>query len=233
MTKGTVPFVIPSSSLKLQAVHYSYNFNTPEERAVLKGVDLTIDLGSYTLISGSTGSGKSTLLRILAGLLAPTKGQVSFSTGKEIKPGDVGIVFQHPESQLFARSVEEEILFGPNNLGLLSGATKEERAQLVTEALAAVGLDPQAFTQRSPFTLSGGEMRRVAIASVLAMHPSFMLLDEPTAGLDAQGRAFIHRLIAQLQESGAGLVVVSHDIEEFQQRAQDHLTLRDGRLWRL
>jgi energy-coupling factor transport system ATP-binding protein len=218
-------------SLYLDNVSYSYGMNTDAERAVLKGVNLTIAPGSYTLISGSTGSGKSTLLRLLSGLLEPTMGKATFSNGAKIFPSAVGIVFQHPESQLFAQTVEDEIAFGPQNLGLIPN--KSIRGNIVREALDAVGLDPKAFFQRSPFTLSGGEMRRVAIASILAMRPPFLLLDEPTAGLDAKGRAFIHSLIEQLVKATCGVVVVSHDIEEFEQRAENHLVLKEGRLWRL
>ena len=198
-------------------------------REVLRGVNLNIVPGSYTLITGGTGSGKSTLLRILSGLLEPTAGSLAFANGDPVVPSDVGIVFQHPESQLFARSVEEEILFGPDNLGLI--VTPEDRRKAVVDALEAVGLDPEDFMPRSPFTLSGGEMRRVAIASILAMRPTFLLLDEPTAGLDALGRAFVHSLIAHLIAAGAGVVVVSHDLDEFTPRAHTHLVLQEGALW--
>jgi len=263
------PLNFEQTSLYLEAVHYSYGKGTENARAVLCGLDLTIAPGSYTLISGRTGSGKSTLLRILAGLLAPTGGTARFSSGKAIVPGDVGMVFQHPESQLFAKTIEEEILFGPENLGLLSrrpnakknrvsagadalraGASADvqhaevvadsqhaeapadfQRVEVVSDALRAVGLDPASFSMRSPFTLSGGEMRRVAIASILSMRRGFLLLDEPTASLDAQGRAFVHSLIRSLVEAGVGVVVVSHDLEEFRPRAQRHLILKDGRLW--
>jgi energy-coupling factor transport system ATP-binding protein len=218
-------------SLYLNNVYYTYGINTDGERAVLRGINLSITPGSYTLISGGTGAGKSTLLRILSGLLAPTMGTATFSNGDELFPSAVGIVFQHPETQLFAATVEDEIAFGPSNLGLLP--TRDVRGNVVREALDAVGLDPKVFFLRSPFTLSGGEMRRVAIASILAMRPTFLLLDEPTAGLDAQGRAFMHVLIEQLLRATAGVVVVSHDLDEFRSRAQTHLTLKDGRLWRL
>jgi energy-coupling factor transport system ATP-binding protein len=130
-----------------------------------------------------------------------------------------GLVFQQPESQLFAATVAEDILFGPRNLGLATEG-------VVAYALSAVGLDPACFADRSPFTLSGGEMRRVAIATVLAMRPRFLLLDEPTAGLDARGRVFVHLLITQLCAEGTGIVVVSHDVEEFVPYAQAHFTLR-------
>ena len=221
----------PSPSLGLSDVHYSYDTKANTEREVLQGIDLTITPGSYTLITGDTGSGKTTLLRIIAGLLEPTMGKACFSDGGAILPGSVGIVFQHPESQLFARTVAEEITFGPDNLGLVSSVETKEK--IIEEALYAVGLDPQAFSQRSPFTLSGGEMRRVAIASILAMQPAYLLLDEPTAGLDALGKAFVYDLIEQLVEAATGLVVVSHDIEEFESLAQTCFKLKDGTLWHL
>jgi energy-coupling factor transport system ATP-binding protein len=218
-------------SLYLNNVHFTYGQNTIAEREVLKGVNLSVGPGSYTLISGQTGSGKSTLLRVLAGLLEPHMGSAAFSDGSKIFPSAVGIVFQNPESQIFAQSVEDEIAFGPDNLGLLP--SKEIRGNVVREALEAVGLDPKAFFSRSPFTLSGGEMHRVAIASILAMRPTFLLLDEPTAGLDAEGRAFVHGLIEQMVHATTGVIVVSHEIEEFEPRVQAHLMLREGRLWRL
>jgi energy-coupling factor transport system ATP-binding protein len=216
-------------SLHLSNVHFTYGMNTDAERDVLRGVSLTVAPGSYTLIAGNSGSGKSTLLRVLAGLLEPTLGTASFSNGNKVFPSAVGIVFQHPESQLFAQTVEDEIAFGPNNLGLIP--TRDMRGNVVREALDAVGLDPKIFFHRSPFSLSGGEMRRVAIASILAMRPAFLLLDEPTAGLDARGRAFIHAFIERLIRATAGVVVVSHDLEEFESQAHIQLELRDGQLW--
>jgi energy-coupling factor transport system ATP-binding protein len=216
-------------SLHLNNVYFTYGENTDSECTVLRGVSLDIAPGSYTLITGSSGSGKSTLLRILSGLLEPSLGTAAFSNGNKLFPSAVGIVFQHPESQLFAQTVEDEITFGPSNLGLIP--KRSMRGDIVREALDAVGLDPKVFFHRSPFSLSGGEMRRVAIAGILAMRPAFLLLDEPTAGLDAAGRAFIHVLIDKLTHATAGVVVVSHDIEEFESRAQTHLELRDGRLW--
>ncbi|MDR3315965.1 MAG: ATP-binding cassette domain-containing protein [Coriobacteriales bacterium] len=211
-------------SLLLRDVAYTYSAGASFAHDALKGADLTVAAGSYTLISGHTGSGKSTLLRIAAGLLVPTSGTTGFSDGSAVTPGTVGIVFQHPEVQLFAQTVGEDILFGPRNL-------KMDTTGIVDSVLAAVGLEPRRFAQRSPFTLSGGEMRRVAIASILAMRSRFLLLDEPTAGLDAQGRAFVHRLIDELVRQGTGVVVVSHDLSEFVSRAHVHLLLQKGRLY--
>lgn len=223
-----------ASALVLRDVSYAYAAGTSFEHPVLQNVNLTVSASSYTLISGHTGSGKSTLLRIAAGLLAPTSGTVAVEGGGEgssacsapertgqTEPTPlVGLVFQNPESQLFAATVAEDILFGPKNLGLTTEG-------IVASTLQAVGLDHQAFADRSPFTLSGGETRRVAIATVLAMQPRFLLLDEPTAGLDARGRAFVHAIIATLLAEGVGVVVVSHDVDEFEPFVDTHLELAE------
>ncbi|MCL1880338.1 MAG: energy-coupling factor transporter ATPase [Actinomycetia bacterium] len=249
----------PSPALRLDNLSYYYPSVTAAPDYVIKGLSLVVKAGSYTLITGSSGVGKSTLLRLAAGLLKPSAGSVSIADGTSqaptaVVPGAVGLVFQSPEDQLFAATVAEDIAFGPRNLGLLAVSGKKARgrgrrrktadndpvdprlptplseAELVAEALQQVGLDARAFMERSPFTLSGGEMRRLAIAGVLAMRPRFLLLDEPTAGLDAQGRAFIHRLIAAELRQGVAVVVVSHDLLEFGGRADQHLQLVAGRL---
>jgi energy-coupling factor transport system ATP-binding protein len=210
---------------------YIYSEGTQAAIAALEGVDLSVQPGSYTLVLGATGSGKSTLLRIAAGLLAPTSGHVGLTDGTQIHAGDIGLVFQMPESQLFGATLAEDIAFGVDNLGL--AASKQEREGIVDEALASVGLDPQVFAGRSPFTLSGGEARRAAIAGILALRRRYMLLDEPTAGLDAGGREFVHGLIASLLARGAGVVVVSHDTDEFLPRAQSAVVLEHGQVaWR-
>ncbi|MDR1013470.1 MAG: ATP-binding cassette domain-containing protein [Coriobacteriales bacterium] len=223
------------ASLRLEGVGFSYGHDGPGgdgRHEVLKGIDFVVDPQSHVLVTGDSGSGKSTLLRILAGLLEPTVGAARLAQGAagRIVPGSVGLVFQHPESQLFAQTVADEVAFGPENLGLVPSRALRDGA--VREALEAVGLDPEDFGPRSPFMLSGGEMRRVAIAGVLAMRPPFLLLDEPTAGLDAAGRAFVHALMRRLAQAGTGVVVVSHDVEEFRPHARTHFELREGRLWR-
>ncbi|MBE0476820.1 MAG: ATP-binding cassette domain-containing protein [Coriobacteriia bacterium] len=193
------------------------------------GVDLSVERGTLALVLGPTGSGKSTLLRMLAGLLTPTEGRAAADgvplTGKDHAPhGTVGLVFQDPESQLFAETVAADVAFGPANLGM-SG---EAAAAAAEHALARVGLDPADFGSRSPFALSGGEARRVAVAGVLAMSPAYLLLDEPTAGLDAGGRRAVGSAVAAAKE-GAGVVVVAHDAEEFLGMADHVLVLADGR----
>ncbi|MCL2340060.1 MAG: ATP-binding cassette domain-containing protein [Actinomycetia bacterium] len=240
--------------LRLREVGFSYGQPagsrepTPE---ILTDISLTLAPGSLTLISGANGAGKSTLLRLAAGLLPPSHGSVDVldspsasavndASGQTVQPGQVGLVFQQPEDQLFAATVAEDICFGPRNIGLLPAGFALNDAldpnsvagEVLYPALAAVGLDAATFAQRSPFSLSGGEMRRVAIAGVLAMRPRWLLLDEPTAGLDAPGRAFIHRLIAEQLAAGSAVVVVSHSVAEFSAAATSHYRLAEGRLWR-
>lgn len=202
-------------SLELRGVGFTYGPGTRFETPALHGVDLALAPGELVLVLGATGSGKSTLLRIAAGLLAPLDGTVALDgvvvTGPlaDVRPG-VGIVFQSPEVQLFADTVEADVAFGPHNQGLSEEAARREAHR----ALRAVELDPQVFGPRSPFSLSGGEARRAAIAGVLAMAPGYLLLDEPTAGLDPAGRIAI-RSVVSAARADAGVAVVTHDAEEF------------------
>jgi energy-coupling factor transport system ATP-binding protein len=235
-------------TLELSQVYFSYASFNSQPVSVLNGLSLALLPGSYTLISGVSGAGKSTLLRLATGLLKPNEGEIGFvssATGETvydpITPGQVGLVFQHPEDQLFAATVAEDIAFGPQNLGLLPSKNKadkhaSEQAQnqldeLVTWALQSVGLNAELFAERSPFLLSGGEMRRVALAGVLAMQPRWLLFDEPTAGLDASGRAFMHQLINDQLAKNTAVLVVSHSVDEFASRCQQHYRLEGGQLW--
>lgn len=179
--------------IDLQEVSYTYQAGTPFEGRALFGVDLEIVDGSYTALIGHTGSGKSTILQLLNGLNVPTEGRVviddvvitATSENKDIKQvrKKVGLVFQFPESQVFDETVLKDVAFGPQNFGV----SQEEAETIAREKLALVGIDESLF-ERSPFELSGGQMRRVAIAGILAMEPSILVLDEPTAGLDPAGR---------------------------------------------
>ncbi len=214
-------------SLQLKGVSYVYAAGQPWQQAALADVSLTVETGEMVLVVGATGSGKSTLLRIAAGLLAPSSGEVLLdgdSVSSATRGTGVGIVFQDPESQLFAETVVEDVAFGPMN----TGHAKPEAIQLAREALEQVGLDPSLFAERSPFGLSGGEARRAALAGVLSMQPRYVLADEPTAGLDASGRAAVGRILTALRER-AGVVVVTHDAEQFLDDADTVLVLREGR----
>lgn len=194
-------------------VSYAYGAGTSFEQGALDAVSLRVDVGEMVLIIGSTGSGKSTLLRLLSGLLAADSGALSLDerplTSRSAR-GAVGLVFQDAESQLFAETVIQDVEFGPRNLGASNAAARSA----ALGALSAVGLDADDYASRSPFGLSGGEARRAAIAGVLAMKPRYLLLDEPTAGLDARGRAAVKDSVRAARQR-AGVVVVSHTVEEF------------------
>ncbi|MDP2233801.1 MAG: ATP-binding cassette domain-containing protein [Actinomycetota bacterium] len=215
--------------LKLTGVSHTYAPTTPFAVEALIDIDLSIEVGRTLVILGPTGSGKSTLLGIACGLVRPTLGSVALDgvtahgmlVGRE---AGVGLVFQAPENQLFAESVLDDVAFGPSNLGL----GREVALDRARDSLRAVGMDPAVFGDRSPFALSGGEARRVALAGVLAMKPAYLLLDEPTAGLDARGRDDVLAALDELA-STTGIVIVTHDAEEFLGRADDVLLLAQGR----
>ena len=190
-------------SIELKHVNYTYMAGTPFEHQALQDVSLTITEGSFTAIAGHTGSGKSTLVQHLNGLLHPSNGQVLVD-GVDLEGHDkagkkaahaacqqVGMVFQYAETQLFEETIAEDIAFGPRNQGLTEAAVQER----VREAMELTGLDYKMFKDRSPFQLSGGQMRRAAIAGILALHPRYLVLDEPTAGLDPSGRKALIRQI--------------------------------------
>jgi len=200
---------------------YTYAPGTAYAASALTGVDVQVQRGQLGLVVGSTGSGKSTLLRLLAGLLEPATGSVSTDGAAGVPRGSVGIVFQNPETQFFAETVFADVAFGPKNLGFPDVETA------VRGALIAVGLDPAVFGDRSPFTLSGGEARRAAVAGILAMQPSYLLLDEPTAGLDRRGRDVVVRALLEARKS-AGVLVVTHDPGQFLGYADSVLVLAGG-----
>ena len=205
--------------ISLKNVSYIYQAGTPFEGRALFDMTTTIKDGSYTAFIGHTGCGKSTIMKLLNGLNLPTSGQVhvddtiitSQSKNKDIKPirKKVGLVFQFPESQLFAETVLEDIAFGPQNFGV----SKEEAEQRALESLRLVGLSDE-LRDQNPFDLSGGQMRRVAIAGILAMQPDILVLDEPTAGLDPQGRKELMSLFKQLHLSGMTIVLVTHLMDD-------------------
>lgn len=200
---------------------YTYSTGAPYESRALTGVDLRLEKGELCLVVGSTGSGKSTLLRLMSGLLEPGVGSVRVDDAESVVRGSVGIVFQNPETQFFAETVSADVAFGPKNLGFSDVDTA------VSDAMLAVGLDPVEFGERSPFTLSGGEARRAAIAGVLAMRPAYLLLDEPTAGLDRRGREVVVRALLEAR-STAGVLLVTHDPGMFLAHADRVLVLAAG-----
>lgn len=203
----------------------------------LTDVSVQIKGGAYTAIIGHTGSGKSTLLQHLNALIKPTTGTVTIgermitaqTNNKNLRPlrKQVGMVFQFPESQLFAATVREDVAFGPRNFGVSAAAADE----LAVRMIRKVGL-PETVLDRSPFDLSGGQMRRVAIAGVLAMEPEILVLDEPTAGLDPAGRREMMALFASLHAEGQTIVLVTHQMDDVADFADDVLVLDQGKLVR-
>lgn len=219
----------------LDNVSYTYQEGTPFASAALSDVSLTIDDGSYTAIIGHTGSGKSTILQLLNGLLVPTKGSVrifdtlitSTSINKQIRQirKQVGLVFQFAENQIFEETVLKDVAFGPQNFGV----SVEEAEAIAREKLDLVGIDESLF-ERSPFELSGGQMRRVAIAGILAMEPSILVLDEPTAGLDPIGRKELMTLFEKLHQDGITIVLVTHLMDDVAEFADQVYVMEKGRL---
>ncbi len=222
--------------IRFEKVDFTYQPNSPFEQRVLHDIDMEIKEGSYTALVGHTGSGKSTLLQHLNALLKPTAGTVKIgdrtitpeTDNKNLKPirKKVGIVFQFPESQLFEETVAKDIAFGPKNFGVSEG----EARLLAEKMLTLVGLD-ESFMERSPFDLSGGQMRRVAIAGVLAMEPEVLVLDEPTAGLDPQGRREMMAMFDSLhKKQGMTIVLVTHLMDDVADFADHVFVLEKGKL---
>ncbi len=221
--------------IKFERVSADYQFGPVRTPLVLNNVNTSIPAGSFTAVIGHTGAGKSILLKVINGLLLPKEGTVrvgdfSIEPGKgqkglkEIRKR-VGMVFQFPESQLFAETVEKDICFGPMNFGMSEGEAKQK----ARKALQFVGLD-EILLKRSPFALSGGQMRRVAIAGVLAMEPDILVLDEPGAGLDPDGKDEIMKMICSLhKEKGLTIVLVTHDMEDVARFAEDVIVMESGK----
>ena len=219
----------------LDNVSYTYQEGTPFASAALSDVSLSIEDGSYTAIIGHTGSGKSTILQLLNGLLVPTKGSVRVfdtlitptSVNKQIRQirKQVGLVFQFAENQIFEETVLKDVAFGPQNFGV----SVEEAEAIAREKLDLVGIDESLF-ERSPFELSGGQMRRVAIAGILAMEPSILVLDEPTAGLDPIGRKELMTLFEKLHQDGITIVLVTHLMDDVAEFADQVYVMEKGKL---
>ena len=222
-------------SIKIENLTHIYMPKTPFEKKALDNVNLFIEDGEFLALIGHTGSGKSTLIQHLNGLLEPSSGRILVDnidiTNKETKLTDIrkkiGLVFQYPEYQLFEETIEKDIAFGPNNLGL----NQEEVRTRVKRSMEMVGLDYETYKNVSPFDLSGGQKRRVAIAGVIAMEPNVLILDEPTAGLDPKGRDDILEQIKILHEKyKMTIVLVSHSMEDVGKLAERIVVMNKGKI---
>ena len=224
-------------SITFKDVEYIYSQDTPFAYHALKGVNLDIPKGSFTALIGHTGSGKSTLIQHINALLIPTKGEVNIGDvhitnnekPKVLKPlrKKAGLVFQFPEYQLFEETIERDITFGPRNFGM----SEDEAKEVARKMLKRVGLD-ESYLDRSPFELSGGQKRRVAIAGILAMDPDILVLDEPTAGLDPQGAKEMLDLFKDFQQSGKTVVMVSHDMNQVLEYCDHVVVMNHGKIER-
>ena len=220
-------------SIKIENLSYIYDPKAKFKKTALKGVSLSIDDGDFLAIVGHTGSGKSTLVTHLNGLVKIQSGKIIVDgidlTAKydaKALRAKVGMVFQYPEYQLFADTVSEDVAFGPKNLHL----EESEIESRVKDAITSVGLDYEQIKDKSPFELSGGQMRRVAIAGVLAMRPEILVLDEPTAGLDPKGKKDIMELIRSLQKSTKIVIMISHNMDEVAKYCNKIALLSNGEL---
>ena len=220
--------------LETQNLTYKYSVGTPFEKVAIEDISISVEKGDFIGIIGHTGSGKSTLVQHLNGLLKPTSGTILLD-GKDIHSDKnftrqarfkVGLCFQYPEYQLFENTVYEDIAFGPKNMKL----PKEEIKERVLRAAEFVGVRSD-MLQKSPFDLSGGEKRRVAIAGVMAMQPEILILDEPSAGLDPKGRKVISEMIEQYRKNtGSTVIVVSHSMEDVAESADKVLVMNKGKV---
>ena len=221
--------------IDIKNLDYIYNPNTPFEKKALDNINLQINEGDFIGLIGHTGSGKSTLVQHLNGLMKPTLGKVIIDSINIVEKGaslreirqKVGLVFQYPEHQLFEESVYKDIAFGPKNLGLKD----DEIEKRVRNAMEVVGLDFELLKDRSPFELSGGQKRRVAIAGVIAMKPKVLVLDEPTAGLDPNGRdEILDEIEALYKKEGITIILVSHSMEDVARLVKRILVMDTGKL---
>ena len=221
--------------INFKNVSFVYGEKTPFEKLALDNIDLTIKKGEFVGIIGHTGSGKSTLIQHFNGILKPTSGDVFIGNmntkDKELaKSGlryKIGLVFQYPEYQLFEETIEKDIAFGPKNMGL----SEEEVTERVKEAMEIVGLDYEVKKDKSPFEISGGQKRRVAIAGILAMKPDILILDEPTAGLDPKGRDELFFQIKRLYEkNNITIVLISHSMEDVAKLVNRIIIMKNGHI---
>jgi len=221
--------------IHLENICFTYSLGMPFETEVLKNINLEIDKGEFIGLIGHTGCGKTTLIQHFNGLLTPTSGKIYVEGVDLNKKGvslklvrqKIGLVFQYPENQLFEETIYQEVAFGPGKLGLAEGKIEKR----VREALKMVDLDYNLYAERSPFSLSGGEMRRVALASILSIRPKMLILDEPTANLDPQGRDNILSEIKKIHYNfGMGVVLVSHNMEKIAETVNRLLVMHRGEI---
>lgn len=222
-------------SIKIENLNHVYMPKTPFEKIALNDINCEIKDGEFIALIGHTGSGKSTFIQHLNGLLSPTSGSIIVDgvniADKKVKLSDirkkVGLVFQYPEYQLFEETIEKDIEYGPRNLGI----SEEEISKRVKKSMEMVGLDYETYKDKSPFDLSGGQKRRVAIAGVIAMEPKVLILDEPTAGLDPKGREDILAQIKILhKEYGMTIIMVSHSMEDVAKIADRVIVMNSGEI---
>lgn len=224
--------------IEFSHVFHLYSPKTPYEHLGLDDVSISFEGHSFVALVGHTGSGKSTLVQHMNGLLLPTSGKISFD-GMEIVPekkknkkikqirSQIGLVFQFPEYQLFEETVIKDVAFGPKNFGM----KEEEALQAAKEALLATGLD-ESYFERSPFELSGGEKRRVAIAGIIALKPKVLVLDEPTAGLDPQGAENMMKLFTKIHDMGTQIILVTHDMDLVLEHCDYVFVMKQGKIIR-
>lgn len=222
-------------SITFKEVEHTYSENTPFSYHALKGVNLNIKSGTMTALIGHTGSGKSTLIQHINALLLPSVGEIHIddilitATDKPetLKPlrKKAGLVFQFPEYQLFEETILKDIIFGPKNFGV----NEKEAIEIAKDTLKLVGLD-ESYLEKSPFDLSGGQKRRVAIAGILAMNPDILILDEPTAGLDPQGAKEMLNLFKKINQQGKTVILVSHDMDQVLEYCDDVIVMNKGRV---
>ena len=224
-------------SITFKEVDHTYSENTPFAYHAIKGINLTIPQGSMCALIGHTGSGKSTLIQHINALLLPAQGEIHVedviitatdkpSTLKPLRK-KAGLVFQFPEYQLFEETILKDIIFGPKNFGI----SEEETIEIAKKTLKLVGLD-ESYLEKSPFDLSGGQKRRVAIAGILAMNPDILILDEPTAGLDPQGAKEMLNLFKEINKQGKTVIIVSHDMNQVLEYCDDVIVMNKGQIER-
>lgn len=222
-------------SITCKSLGYIYGQDTPFEYTALKDVNLNIEEGSFTAIIGQTGSGKSTLIQHINALLTPTSGEITidnYHISATEKPSSLkqlrqkaGLVFQFPEYQLFEETIEKDIMFGPLNFGV----NEEEAKVIAKRVIKTVGLSED-YLDKSPFDLSGGQKRRIAIAGILAMEPDILVLDEPTAGLDPQGTKEMMELFKQINLSGKTVIIVTHDMNHVLHYCDHVIVMNSGKV---